>query len=282
MNAPLTRPDASAARTSRVDIIDSVDVPTILIGQEWAVLRFNPAAATLLSLTPASLRRPTSEIPLLKDVKRLEELCQEAIGSGISSQCEVRDPTNGSWYILRIAPYMGGEPRINSAVLTFQNVTAFRASLEQAVYEREYTKAIINTVIDSLVVLDDDCRVQAANQAFYTKFQVSRDQAHGARLYDIGSQDWEVPRLKKLLKEIDVESQSDAEFEHEFPAIGRRTVMLNARRLPLKAALFSQGGNVPEMTLLVIQDITERKQAELGFRKLSEARCRSARPNSGT
>ena len=104
------------------------------------------------------------------------------MGSGASSQCEVRDATNGSWFLLRIAPYMGSEQRIDGAVLTLQNITAFRASLEQAIYEREYTKAIINTVIDPLVVLDDDCRVQAANQAFYTKFQVSRDQAHGAQI----------------------------------------------------------------------------------------------------
>src|SRR5271170_322133 len=269
MSVPPIRPDAGAARTLGMDIVDSIDVPTIVIAADGAVVRFNPAVATLLSLTAANLGRPSREIPLLKGVTRFEELCQEAIGSGISSHCEVRDATNGSWLILRIPPYMESERRINSAVLTFQNVTAFRASLEQAVYEREYTKAILNTVIDSLVVLDDDCRVQAANQAFYTKFQVSRDQAHGARLYDIGSQDWEVPRLQKFLKETDAESRSEAEFEHEFPVIGRRTVMLNARRLPLRAALSSRGSKVREMTLLVIQDITERKQAELATASLA-------------
>ena len=52
------------------------------------------------------------------------------------------------------------------------NVTAFRASLEQAIYEREYTKAILNTVIDPLVVLDTDLRVQTANQAFYSMLAV--------------------------------------------------------------------------------------------------------------
>ncbi len=175
--------------------------------------------------------------------------------SGASSQCDVRDVTSGSWFLLRIAPYIGSEQRIDGAVLTLQNITAFRASLEQAIYEREYTKAIINTVIDPLVVLDDGCRVQAANQAFYTKFHVSRDQAHGAKIYEIGSQDWEIPRLEKFLKETCAHNESDAEFEHEFPVIGQRTMLLNARRL-------SQGSNVGQMTLLTIQDITERKQRE--------------------
>jgi len=246
--------EAPPASTLRADIIDSLDLPILTVGRDCAISRFNSAAATLLSLTPADLGRPLPAIPMLRNVKRLEELCGDAIASQASSQCEVRDATNGSWFVLRIAPYIGSEQRIDGAVLTLQNVTAFRASLEQAIYEREYTKAIINTVIDPLVVLDVDCRVQAANQAFYTKFQVSRDQAHGARFYEIGSQDWETPRLQKFLKETDGNSQSDAEFEHELPAIGRRTVLLNARRL-------SQGSNVGDMTLLVIRDITEQKLA---------------------
>ncbi len=247
--------EAAGARTFRADIIDSIDVPIIAVGGECTIARFNPAAATLLSLAPTDLGRRLREIPLLTHVKRLEELCGDAMESGASSQCEVRDAANGSWFLLRIAPYMGSEQRIDGAVLTLQNITAFRASLEQAIYEREYTKAIINTVIDPLVVLDDDCRVQAANQAFYTKFQVSRDQAHGTKIYEIGSQDWEIPRLQRFLRETCAHSEFDAEFEHEFPVIGQRTMLLNARRL-------SQGSNVGQMTLLTIQDITERKQRE--------------------
>jgi PAS domain S-box-containing protein len=263
MSASPIPSEPAAARTLAADIINSIDVPIIAVGGDRAISRFNPAAATLFSLTPADIGRPLREIPMLTHVKRLEELCGEAIGSGASSQCEVRDATNGSWFVVRIAPYMGSEQRIVGAVLTLQNVTAFRASLEQAIYEREYTKAIINTVIDPLVVLDDDCRVQAANQAFYTRFQVSRDQAQGARLYDIGSRDWEIPRLQRFLKETHADNESDAEFEHEFPAIGHRTVLLNASRL-------AQGGNVRQMTLLVIQDITERKQREQARRRAEE------------
>ena len=247
--------EAAGARAFRADIIDSIDVPIIAVGGDCTVIRFNPAAAALLSLAPTDLGRRLREIPLLTHVKRLEELCGDAMESGASSQCEVRDATNGSWFLLRIAPYVGSEQRIDGAVLTLQNITAFRASLEQAIYEREYTKAIINTVIDPLVVLDDDCQVQAANQAFYTKFQVSRDQAHGTKIYEIGNPDWEIPRLQKFLKETCAHNESDAEFEHEFPVIGQRTMLLNARRL-------SQGSNVGQMTLLTIQDITERKQRE--------------------
>jgi PAS domain S-box-containing protein len=255
--------EPAADRTLRADIVDSIDIPIIAVGGNCAIAKFNPAAATLLSLTPKDLGRPLREIPLLAKVNRLEELCGDAISSRASSQCDVRDTVNGSWFVLRITPHMGSEQRIDGAVLTLQNVTAFRASLEQAIYEREYTKAIINAVIDPLVVLDDDCRVQAANQAFYTKFQVSRDQAQGVKLYDIGSRDWEIPRLQRFLKETHADNQLDAEFEHEFPAIGHRTVLLNVRCL-------SQGSNVGQMMLVVIQDITERKQREEARRRAEE------------
>ena len=142
-------------------------------------------------------------------------------------------------------------------MLTFTNVTAFRASLEQAIYEREYTKAILNTVIGPLVVLDADLRVQTANRAFYAMFQVSREQTQGVPLYDLGKHDWDTPRLWTLLKETlsDNSEFQTFEVEHDFPAIGRRTVLLDARRL-------SREGYPGHMILLAFQDITERKKAE--------------------
>jgi PAS domain S-box-containing protein len=263
MSTSPTPLEADGAKATRVEIIDSIDVPVVAVGSDCAISRFNPAAAKLLSLTSTDLGRPLREIPLLANVKNLQELCGDAIRGGASCQREVRDETNGSWFLLRIAPYVANGHRVDGAVITFQNVTAFRASLEQAIYEREYTKAIINTVIDPLVVLDDESQVQAANQAFYTKFQISRDQAQGTRLYDIGTRDWDLPRLQKFLREANASNESDNEFEHEFPAIGHRTVLLNARRL-------SQRGNVGQMILLVIQDITERKQREEARRRAEE------------
>lgn len=262
MSTSPTPLEAGSAKILLVDMIDSIDIPIVAVGRDCAISRFNLAAANLLSLIPTHLGRPMGDIPLFTNVKRLEELCRDAIGSSASYQCEVRDDANGSWFLFRVAPYVGSEQRIDGAVLTLQNVTAFRASLDQAIYEREYTKAIINTVIDPLMVLDHDCRVQAANQAFYTMFQISRDQARGVRFYDIGIRDWDIPRLQKFLNET-FTSDADAEFEHEFPAIGHRTVLLNARSLPPVA-------NAGQMTLLVIQDITERKQREDARRRAEE------------
>jgi len=185
----------------------------------------------------------------------LEEVCAQVIADGAPFRREVRD--GDRWFLLRIAPYTRSDRRIGGTVLTLTNVTAFRASMEQAIYEREYTKAILNTVIGPLVVLDTDLRVQTANRAFYAMFQVSREETQGVPLYDLGNHDWNTPRLWTLLKEtVSNNSEFQAlEVEHDFPAIGRRTVLLDARRL-------SREGNPGHMILLAFQDITERKEAE--------------------
>ncbi len=160
-------------------------------------------------------------------------------------------------FLLRIAPYPKSDHQIGGTVLTLANVTAFRASIEQAIYEREYTKAILNTVSEPLVVLDADLRVQTANRAFYAMFRVSREETQGVPLSDLRNHEWDTPGLWTLLKETlsDNNDLQPLEVEHNFPAIGRRTLLLDARRL-------SREGDPGHMILPAFQDISERKQAE--------------------
>jgi PAS domain S-box-containing protein len=189
-------------------------------------------------------------------------VCAQVIADGAPFRREVRD--GDRWFLLRIAPYTRSDRQIGGTVLTLTNVTAFRASTEQAIYEREYTKAILNTVIGPLVVLDADLRVETANRAFYAMFQVSREETQGVPLYDLGNHDWDTPRLWTLLKETisDNSEFQTLEVEHDFPAIGRRTLLLDARRL-------SRGGDPGHMILLAFQDITERKEAEVAKVRLA-------------
>ncbi len=188
----------------------------------------------------------------LAGVESLESICWRVMTDGAPHRIETRDHDRA--FLLRIAPHTGDKNQIVGAVLTFTNVTAFRASINQAIYEREYTKAILNTVSDPLVVLDSKLRVQTANRAFYVMFGVSRDETQGNSIRKLGNNEWESSKVWESIEATlsdHIEFQA-VEVDRDFP-IGRRTILLDARRL------MRDGDG---LILLTFQDVTERKQAQ--------------------
>ncbi len=132
------------------------------------------------------------------------------------------------------------------------------AQLKHALREaREYAEGIMQTVREPLVVLDGDLKIISANRSFYEIFDVTPEQTEGQLLYRLGDRQGDISSLRELLEEILPEKTTFESFqiEHDFPTIGHRIMLLNARQLQ------SKDGR-PLMTLLAIEDITGRKQIE--------------------
>jgi PAS domain S-box-containing protein len=137
---------------------------------------------------------------------------------------------------------------------------------DQAVQEaREYAESIVETVRESLVVLDADLKVISANQSFYETFKVAPEGTTGKLIYTLGNSEWNISKLRVLLEKIIPRNTQFQNFEvdHEFPTIGRKIMVLNARQI------FSNGIGAPRI-LLAIEDITERKKAEDEIKRLNE------------
>src|SRR5580700_11153497 len=94
-------------------------------------------------------------------------------------------------------------------------------------------ESIVETVREPLVVLDGQLRVLRVNRSFYQAFGVQPEETEGRLLYDLGNRQWDIPRLRTLLEEILPQHTTvdDFEVEHAFPSIGRRVMLLNARRI---------------------------------------------------
>jgi PAS domain S-box-containing protein len=245
-------------------ILDTIDVPVVVVDRDCKVARFNHAAAETLGAAPSDVGRPTCEMQALTGVTDIVGRCMQVMADGVPSRFEMH--SGDRWFHVRIVPYTGTEAQVRGAVLTFTNVTAFRASLGQAIYEREYTKTILNAVIDPLVVLDERLQVQTANRAFYDWFGASREELHGIPLRNLGDDAWKASGLWSSLKATLSENRDfhTIELERDFPIVGRRTVLLDARRLVRDGSA---------LVLVSFRDISKRKLAEQALRE-SEARFR--------
>ncbi|HYZ46400.1 MAG TPA: PAS domain S-box protein, partial [Actinomycetota bacterium] len=121
---------------------------------------------------------------------------------------------------------------------------------------QDYAQNIVDTVREPLLILDATLRVRSANRAFYQTFHVTPAETEGRLIYELGNGQWDIPDLRTLLEDIVPTSSAfdDFELEHTFPAIGRRVLLLNARKL--------EAGHHGELLVLAMEDVTARKRAE--------------------
>ena len=118
-------------------------------------------------------------------------------------------------------------------------------------------QAIVDTIRDPLLVLDQDLRVVTANRAFYRTFRMKSQDIQGRPVYGLGEGQWDIPELRLLLEDVAPQHavMEAYEVERNFPGIGRRSMLLNAREV------FNQK-NARKLILLAIEDVTDRRAAE--------------------
>ena len=122
---------------------------------------------------------------------------------------------------------------------------------------RAFAQAIIDTVREPVLVLDQDLRVITASRSFYRTFKVGPEDTEGRLLYELGDGHWDIPKLRLLLEKIVPENgvMEDYEVEYEFPNVGPRTMCLNARKV-----FYEEGSHTT--ILLGIEDVTRQRVLE--------------------
>jgi two-component system, chemotaxis family, CheB/CheR fusion protein len=129
----------------------------------------------------------------------------------------------------------------------------------------EFAESIIDTVREPLLILDAQLRVRSANRSFYQTFAVDPEDTENRLIYELGNGQWNIPRLRTLLEEILPKDHTfrDLEVDHVFENVGRRRMLLNARKI-------WREGNHSELILLAIEDITNLWRAEVELKDSRE------------
>ncbi|MDD5057004.1 MAG: chemotaxis protein CheB [Sideroxydans sp.] len=231
------------------NLLDNINVGTIFLNDALNIKRFTREATRVYRLVASDVGRPLGDIKSNIEGDDLLADAQAVLDSLVPREREMRT-LGGDWYLTRIQPYRTLDNVIDGVVLTFTDISK-RVQAEAAVLEaRDYAESIVDTVREPLLVLDASLKVVSASRSFYQKFQVAEQDTVGRHIFELGQRQWNIPKLRELLETILPRDKVFDGFavEHDFPAIGQRKMLLNARKISGRA----------ELILLAIEDVTLR------------------------
>ena len=203
----------------------------------------------------------------------------DALEKGRSCRIELRNyRKNGSlfWNELYMAPITNDENVITHFIGVQNDVTERKKAeavlqkekdiLEKRIREKtsylneteEYLTAIVQSLQQSVLVLDKDIMVISANTFFYKTFRTNEDDVVGKLFFDLDSKNWHLPELRRALEIVLPLNMPFENFEvnGEFTSVEKQSFLLSARRIETT-------GIYSNRILLTIEDQTERKRKEM-------------------
>lgn len=240
--------ELSKSKDDMRNLLDSADIITLFLDIELGIRRFTPKVTTIVPLTSADIGRSIRHFAttlIEVDIAYYAELVLDDL---VVREVEAHSE-DGDIYNIRIRPYRTVNNVIDGTVITFEDITTRKQ-------HEEFVQNILDTVRDSLLVLDSGLRVVSANHSFYRTFKVTPQETEKHRIYELGDGQWDIPELRTLLEKILPEQKSIESFvvTHGFEGIGQRTMVLNARKIIRQR----QNAEDEKLILLVIEDATNR------------------------
>jgi two-component system CheB/CheR fusion protein len=236
------------------NLLESISIPLVMVGRDLRIRRFTRAIEPMLNLIASDVGRSITDLQPQMELPDLRRLLLDAMEGGNRQPRDIRD-AHGRWYSLRILPSVGPDGRTDGAVLMLIDMDAAKRGLD-------FAEAIVETVREPLVILNQNLRVLKANKAFYETFRAAREETEERLIYDLGNGQWNIPKLRELLENILPAHSTFRDFEvtHDFEHVGRKVMLLNA------SEIFNPNAQARTI-LLAIEDATDRKQAEDALRR---------------
>ena len=241
--------ELSEVNRDLTNLLESVSIPLLMVGRDLRIRRFTRAMKPMFNLIDSDVGRSIADLHPLIEIPDLPRLLLDVMQGANREPRDIRDP-RGCWYSLRILPSVGPDGSVDGATAMLIDIDAAKRGLD-------FAEAIVDTVREPLVILNQNLQVTKANKAFYETFQTARDETEERLIYDLGNGQWNSPKLRELLESILPAHATLRDFEvaDEFEHVGRKGMLLNA------SEIFDPNARARSV-LLAIEDTTERKRAE--------------------
>ncbi len=251
LNEELKTSNTELSQVNRdlTNLLESINIPLVMVGKDLRIRRFTRAIEPMLNLIASDAGRLITDLQPHIELPDLRRLLLDAMEGGNRKPHDIRD-AHGHWYSLRILPSVGPNGKIDGAVVMLIDIDAAKRGLD-------FAEAIVDTVREPLVILNQNLRVVSANRAFHETFRTTPKETEDRLIYDLGEGQWNIPTLRELLDNILPAHSTFRDFEvvHEFARVGRKVMLLNAREV------FDANAQARTI-LLAIEDTTDRKRTE--------------------
>lgn len=246
----------SSAEDDMRNLLNSTDMAVIYVDDHLRVKRFTEKARDLVNLRDTDTGRPLEDFNTRLEYNGLLDDCREVLDNLVRKEREVRT-TSGTWQMMRILPYRTSENVIGGVVIIFVDISRIKEAEQRAVQAEEiggFFSSIVQTMREPLLVLRRNMQVVQANKSFHRTFGTKENETDGVLIYDLCNGQWEIPQLRKLFEEFlsGRYELTDFTVEHDFPRIGHKKFLLNARRL-------RRAENTEELILLAMESVDEKE-----------------------
>jgi two-component system CheB/CheR fusion protein len=233
-----------------MNVLGSVDLPIVIVGNDMAIRRFTPAAERLFNLIPGDIGRAIHQINPNLICENLPAMLEATI-EGLEQQAREVQDRNGRWYSLRVRPYKGVDNRLDGAVITAIDIDDAKRYERHVERARDYFRKIVETVTQPLLVVDATWHVRTANKSFQRAFGVEGGQLEGMSIFELGRDRWNIPELQAALS-----AAAEDDAAHALPlttqAAGEsKPIRLNARRFDV---------NESERWILLAMDVSDGRE----------------------
>lgn len=250
-------------------LFEAIPDPYLATDRQGRIRHANRSAEALLGIPAEDLvGMPLARLSTVHSGDAIERLLREAPGAAGGCEGEVLFLRAGAAALrvtARVAPLAGAESEVNGLAWLLRDPARADAAPHIPLSEPAGgAQDVVDTLREPLLTLDGDLRVESANRAFYATFRVTAAEVLGLPLHALGDGQWDIPKLRSTLEEIlrVGGTAEDVQVDHDFPHIGRRVMVLNARRL-------SDDATGAHRLLLAIEDATTRIEGERTMRRLN-------------